>query len=95
MRRGRRRLISQVMPFSDPRAGWPCRQRRMGPEAWERPDSRAAAELDDLTTRLRHPRQWMFRHPVRSARRHGKLTLALTVIGVAVAVVVLRRRSYR
>lgn len=47
--------------------------------------STEAAVADDLTSRIRHPKRWTLRHPIRAGRRH-KIAAALTLIGVAAAV---------
>ena len=42
----------------------------------------SSAAMEDLTARVRHPKRWVLRHPLRAAGRHRRVAVTLTVLGV-------------
>jgi hypothetical protein len=48
--------------------------------------SAEAARIDDVTARIRQPKRWMLRHPLRAARRQRGLAITFAAIGLVAAV---------
>ena len=53
----------------------------------------AAKNVDDLTSRLRHPMRWRLRHPLRAAQRQ-KVAAAVTFVGLVAAYLATQRRPH-
>ena len=47
---------------------------------------------DDLTARVRRPKRWMLRHPIRAARRHSGAALVFLFFGVVAGILAYRQR---
>ena len=55
--------------------------------------SKEAAIADDLTARIRHPKQWILRHPLRAARRERAIAAAFAATAIGFIAAVWARRS--
>ena len=54
----------------------------------------SSAAVEDLTARVRHPRRWMLRHPLRAARRrHLRVAVTLTLLGILAGCLAIKRRQ--
>jgi len=58
-----------------------------------KPEVTAAKNVDDLTTRLRHPMRWRLRHPLRAAQRR-RVAATVTVVGLVAAYLATQRRPH-
>lgn len=81
-------MVDPVASINIPETDGTPRESRVGNR-----EVRKNADLNDLTARLRRPKRWMLRHPLRAARRQRTVVVMLIVVGVVAGFLANRRRQ--